>query len=79
VDGRDKPGVNNGYMIRIFILRQTMQLVLIYAAGALVAALMAYTSGPETPVAVFWLYVAGAVFFALGAAGQYLKRTNAGR
>jgi predicted ABC-type sugar transport system permease subunit len=66
-------------MIRIFILRQTMQLVLIYAAGALIAALMAYTSGPETPVVVFWLYVAGAVFFALGAAGQYLKRTNAGR
>jgi hypothetical protein len=56
-----------------------MQLVLVYAAGAVIAAVLAYTSGPETPVAVFWLYVAGAVFFALGAAGQYFKQTNTGR
>jgi hypothetical protein len=56
-----------------------MQLVLIYALGAIIAAVMAYTSGPETPVAVFWLYVAGAVFFALGAVGQYFKQTNMGR
>jgi hypothetical protein len=56
-----------------------MQLVLVYALGALLAAGMAYISGPETPVAVFWLYVAGAVLFAVAAAGQYFKLANPGR
>jgi hypothetical protein len=59
-----------------FLQSKIMQLVLIYTAGAIIAAAMAYLSGPETPVAVFWLYVAGAVFFALGAAGQYFKHTH---
>lgn len=53
-----------------------MQLVLVYALGAVIATGMAYISGPETPVAVFWLYVVGAVLFALAAAGQYFKRNQ---
>jgi len=56
-----------------------MQLVLVYALGALLAAVMAYISGPETPVAVYWLYVAGAVLFAVAAAGQYFKQSKTGR
>ena len=56
-----------------------MQLVLVYALGALLAAVMAYISGPDTPVAVFWLYVAGAVLFAVAAAGQYFKQSKTGR
>jgi hypothetical protein len=52
---------------------------LVYALGALLSAGMAYISGPETPVAVFWLYVAGAVLFAVAAAGQYFKLSNPGR
>ena len=51
-----------------------MQLVLVYALGALIAGGMAYVSGPETPTAVFWLYVVGAVLFAIAAAGQYFKQ-----
>lgn len=50
-----------------------MQLVLTYALGAVLAGVMAWFSGPETPVVVFWLYVAGAILFALGAVGQYFK------
>lgn len=56
-----------------------MQLVLVYAVGALIAAGMAYISGPETPVAVFWLYVVGAVLFAVAAAGQYFKQNQPGQ
>ena len=40
---------------------------------------MAYISGPETPVAVFWLYVVGAVLFAVAAAGQYFKQNQPGQ
>ena len=50
-----------------------MQLVLIYVVGAVLAAAMAWFSGPGTPVAVYWLYVAGAVLFAVAATGQYFK------
>jgi hypothetical protein len=50
-----------------------MQLVLIYALGAVLTAAMAWFSGPATPVAVFWLYVIGAVLFAIAAVGQYFK------
>ncbi len=53
-----------------------MQLVLVYALGAVLAGFMAWFSGPETPVAVVWLYIVGAVAFALGAAGQYFKVRN---
>lgn len=53
-----------------------MQLVLVYAVGAALAAAMAYFSGPETPVAVYWLYVVGAVLFAVAAAGQYFKQSQ---
>ena len=56
-----------------------MQLVLAYALGALLAAGAAFVSGPETPTIVFWLYVAGAVLFAVAAAGQYLKLSKPGR
>jgi hypothetical protein len=56
-----------------------MQLVLVYALGAVLAAVMAYISGPETPMAVVWLYVAGAVLFGIAAAGQYFKLTRTGR
>jgi hypothetical protein len=56
-----------------------MQLVLIYALGAALAAFMAYASGPETPVFAFWLYVIGAAAFALAAAGQFFKLRNPGR
>ena len=56
-----------------------MQLVGIYAAGAVLAAAMAYFSGPTTPVMVYWLYVAGAVLFALGALGQYFKVSKPSR
>jgi hypothetical protein len=59
--------------------RTTMQLVAIYAAGAALSAAMAYFSGPATPVLVYWLYVAGAVFFAIGAAGQYFKVSKPSR
>jgi hypothetical protein len=51
-----------------------MQLVFVYAAGAVLAAGAAYVSGPGTPAIVFWLYVAGAVLFALASVGQYFKR-----
>ena len=53
-----------------------MQLVLVYALGAVIAAGMAYISGPATPVAVYWLYVVGAVLFAVAAAGQYFKQSQ---
>jgi hypothetical protein len=56
-----------------------MQLVAIYAAGAVLAAAMAYMSGPTTPVAVYWLYIGGAVLFALGAVGQYFKMSKPSR
>ena len=56
-----------------------MQFVLFYALGALLAAGAAYVSGPETPALVFWLYVAGAVLFAIAAAGQYFKQAKGGR
>jgi 4-amino-4-deoxy-L-arabinose transferase-like glycosyltransferase len=56
-----------------------MQLVLIYLVGALLAAGMAYYSGPATPAPVFWLYVVGALAFALAAAGQYFKQSKSGR
>ena len=56
-----------------------MQLVLVYLLGAVLAAGAAYISGPETPIAVFWLYIAGAVLFALAAAGQYFKQAKSGR
>jgi hypothetical protein len=55
-----------------------MQLVYVYALGALLATLAAVWSGPDTPPLVYWLYVAGAVLFALAAAGQYFK-INAAR
>jgi hypothetical protein len=44
-----------------------------YALAAGLSAIVAVMSGPETPRAVFWLYVAGAVLFALAAFGQYKK------
>ncbi|MCC6946586.1 MAG: hypothetical protein IT539_02365 [Bradyrhizobiaceae bacterium] len=50
-----------------------MQLVLVYLVGAVLAAGAAYFSGPETPTLVLWLYIAGAVLFALAAIGQYFK------
>jgi len=53
-----------------------MQLVLVYAVGAALAAAMAYFSGPATPVAVYWLYIVGAVLFAAAAAGQYFKQSQ---
>jgi hypothetical protein len=53
-----------------------MQLVFVYLVGALLAAGAAYVSGPETPPLVFWLYVAGAVLFALAAIGQYFKQAK---
>ena len=56
-----------------------MNLVVIYAIGAVCAAGAAYVSGPGVPTAVFWLYVAGAVLFALAAVGQYFKLTKSGR
>jgi hypothetical protein len=56
-----------------------MQLVAIYAAGAVLAAAMAYISGPSTPAAVYWLYIAGAVLFAIGAIGQYFKVSKPSR
>jgi hypothetical protein len=53
-----------------------MQLVLIYVAGAVLAAAMAWFSGPGTPAAVYWLYVAGAVLFAIAALGQFFKQNQ---
>jgi hypothetical protein len=53
-----------------------MQLALIYALGAILAAGMAFYSGPETPAPVFWLYVLGAIGFCFAAAGQYVKSQN---
>jgi hypothetical protein len=53
-----------------------MQLVLIYVLGALLAAGMAYYSGPETPAPVFWLSVLGGIGVCLAAAGQYFKSQN---
>lgn len=53
-----------------------MQLVLVYLAGAVLAAGFAYFSGPETPTIVYGLYIAGAVLFALAAVGQYFKLTK---
>jgi hypothetical protein len=53
-----------------------MQLVLIYLVGALLAAGMAFYNGPATPAPVFWLYVIGALAFAIAAAGQYFKQQN---
>jgi hypothetical protein len=50
-----------------------MQLVIIYLIGAIIAAAVAYYSGPQTPAAAYWLYVVGAVLFALAAVGQYYK------
>lgn len=50
-----------------------MGLVKGYALAAGLSAIVAFMSGPETPRAVFWLYVAGAVLFALAAFGQYKK------
>jgi hypothetical protein len=54
-----------------------MQLVIVYLVGAVIAAAVAYYSGPQTPVAAYWLYVIGAVLFALAAIGQYMKITKA--
>jgi hypothetical protein len=51
-----------------------MELVLIYLVGALVAAGMAFFSGPATPALAFWLYIVGAIAFTLAAAGQYFKQ-----
>lgn len=51
-----------------------MHLVAVYAFGALLAAGAAYLSGPDTPLLVVALYVAGAALFALAAVGQYFKR-----
>jgi hypothetical protein len=53
-----------------------MQYVLVYLLGAALAAGAAYFSGPETPVLVLWLYVFGAVLFALAAVGQYFKQSK---
>jgi hypothetical protein len=50
-----------------------MHLVKGYALAAGLALLVAFMSGPETPVSVFWLYIAGAVLFGLAALGQYVK------
>jgi hypothetical protein len=58
---------------------RTMQHVLIYALGAILAAGMAWFSGPATPPLVFWLYVIGAGAFALAAVGQYFKLQNTRR
>lgn len=50
-----------------------MQLVYVYALGALLAGFAAVWSGPDTPAVVYWLYVAGAILFAFAAVGQYFK------
>jgi hypothetical protein len=56
-----------------------MQLVLVYALGAVLAAGMAFYSGPGTPALVFWLYVIGALAFAAAAVGQFFKQQKKGR
>jgi hypothetical protein len=56
-----------------------MQLVLIYLLGAVLAAGMAFFSGPGTPAIVFWLYVVGALAFAAAAAGQFFKQQKPSR
>ncbi len=61
---------------RVAILGGRMQLVLIYAAGAVLAAAMAWFSGPGTSTAVQWLYIAGAVLFAIAALGQFFKQSQ---
>jgi hypothetical protein len=53
-----------------------MQLVLIYTLGAVLAAAMAWFSGPTASVAIFWLYVIGAVLFAVAALGQFFKQNQ---
>jgi hypothetical protein len=50
-----------------------MHLVKGYALAAGLSILVAVMSGPETPRAVFWLYIAGAALFALAAIGQFMK------
>jgi hypothetical protein len=50
-----------------------MQLVIVYIVGAIIAGVVAYSSGPQTPAAAYWLYVVGAVLFALAALGQFYK------
>lgn len=50
-----------------------MHLVKGYALAAGLSLIVAFMSGPGTPTAVFWLYIAGAALFGLAAVGQYLK------
>ena len=49
-----------------------MNLVLFYAAIAVLAGVVAYMTG-QAGGGAFWLYVAGAVLFALATIGQYFK------
>lgn len=50
-----------------------MHLVKGYSLASGLSLIVALMSGPETPRAVFWLYIAGAVLFGLAAFGQYKK------
>lgn len=52
-----------------------MNLVYAYGGIAVLAAVIAYLTG-QAGGTVFWLYLAGAVLFALAAVGQYFKLTR---
>jgi hypothetical protein len=49
-----------------------MNLVLVYAAVALLSGVVAYMTG-QAGGGAFWLYAAGAGLFAFAAIGQYFK------
>ena len=55
-----------------------MNLVLGYVAAAALSGAVAYMTG-QAGGGVFWLYAAGAVLFAVAAAGQYFKQSKTGR
>ncbi len=50
-----------------------MNLVKGYALASALSAVVAFFSAQSAPTAVLWLYIAGAVLFALAAIGQYMK------
>jgi hypothetical protein len=52
-----------------------MNLVYAYAGIALLATVVAYMTGTAGG-SVFWLYLAGAILFAIAALGQYFKLTQ---
>ena len=53
-----------------------MNMVLGYAAAAVLSGAVAYMTG-QAGGGAFWLYAAGAALFALAAAGQYFKTRQA--